>query len=161
MFPESNVKDSVCTLINIILMLGCQQTIENNTKYLGIPLPLSQYLFPAWFVTCLSGCLGPCGCLKFGLVPEILPSSFLYMYRCAIPFLGSGFVFVLERGYPKWSGRGRKYFEVWAVMHICHLFTSGSVLCMPEICRKSCQLLMMWELLEPNVFKEPINSSML
>jgi len=104
MFPESNVKDSVCTLINIILMLGCQQTIENNTKYLGIPLPLSQYLFPAWFVTCLSGCLGPCGCLKFGLVPEILPSSFLYMYRCAIPFLGSGFVFVLERGYPKWKG---------------------------------------------------------
>lgn len=150
-------------LINIILMLGCQQTIENNTKYLGIPLLLSLYLFPSSWRVCLV-VRDPCGCLKFGLVPEILPYSFFYMYVPYIHivlrhFLGSGFVFVLGSRYRNWEGKRQKYFSVWAVMHICHLFTSGSVLWMPEICRKCCQLLMMWELFEPNVFKEPINST--
>lgn len=55
-------------LINIIFMLGCQQTIENNTKYLVIP-----WVFPFCFQP-LSQCFG---IGIFYALPPVLDISFL------------------------------------------------------------------------------------
>lgn len=92
-------------LINIIFMLGCQQTIENNTKYLVIP-----WVFPFCFQP-LSQCFGigifyalppvldipflPLGhALSFplGLVPEIL-----CIFIIVLLSLFRVFVFLLPR----------------------------------------------------------------
>lgn len=116
-------------LINIIFMLGCQQTIENNTKYLVIPWvfpfcfqPLSRYRN----ILCLASCsryffLPPSGhALSFplGLVPEIL-----CIFIIVLLSLFRVFVFLLPRESetssscgPRWetAGRGSRDLETWA-----------------------------------------------
>lgn len=90
-------------LINIIFMLGCQQTIENNTKYLVIP-----WVFPFCFQP-LSQCFGigifyafcsryslpspwPLFQFPLGLVPEIL-----CIFIIVLLSLFRVFVFLLPR----------------------------------------------------------------
>lgn len=130
-------------LINIIFMLGCQQTIENNTKYLVIPWvfpfcfqPLSRYRN----ILCLASCSrysfpspGHAFSFPLGLVPEIL-----CIFIIVLLSLFRVFVFLLPREPretssscgPRWEIRGRGR----GISRHGHSFGLGRYAYLPFVC---------------------------